>query len=81
MLRLLESGRLDAVLQVAWQLTVAAVCLYAPHPRAVGVAAHAARIAVRNKQQSNTMRRGSRRCHVVRAGKTAADEVVRGRWR
>ena len=38
MLQLLESGRLDAVLQVAWQLTVAALCLYAPHPRAVVVA-------------------------------------------
>jgi hypothetical protein len=53
---------LDAVLQVAWQLTVAALCHYAQHPRAFVVAARAARIAVRNKQQSNTVRRGSRRC-------------------
>ncbi len=30
MLRPLESGRLDAVLQVAWQLTVAALRLYVP---------------------------------------------------
>ncbi len=55
MLRLLESGRLDAVLQVAWQLTVAALCLYAPHSKAVVVAAHAARIAVRTQQQSSTV--------------------------
>jgi hypothetical protein len=62
MLQLLESGRLDAVLQVAWQLTVAALRLYAPHPRAVVVAARDARFAVREKQLANTVRRGSRRC-------------------
>ncbi len=35
---------------------------YVPNARAVVVAAHAARIAVRDKQQSNTVRSGSRRC-------------------
>ena len=57
------------VLQVAWQLTVAALCPYALLPRAVVVAARAARIEVRNKQQKS---------FVVRAGLSAVDEVVRG---
>ena len=45
---------------------------YALLPRAVVVAARAARIEVRNKQQKS---------FVVRAGLSAVDEVVRGRWR
>ena len=58
--RVIARESLMYVLQVAWQLTVAALCLCAPHPRAVIVAAQAACIAVRNKHQSNTMRRGIR---------------------
>ena len=43
------------------------LCLYALHPKAVVVAAHAARVAVRDKQQSNTVRRGSSRCGALTA--------------
>jgi hypothetical protein len=67
------------VLQVAWQLTVAALCPYAPHPKAVVVAARAARIEVRNNQTAEQPGgKGQQKSFVVRAGLSAVDEVVRG---
>ena len=59
--RVIAREGLMHVLLVAWQLTVAAVYPYAPHPKAVVIAARAARIEVRNKQQSNPVARGGRR--------------------